>query len=192
MIKVFRTRRHLALAAGMAAVAAVALVSAAPAAFSASRPATSTAATPKCGPADLGVWVASDQTGVAAGTAFFQLEFTNLSHHACTLFGFPGVSAHASNGRQLGNPAVRDSSIKARTVRLDPGATGHAVLAYSDVITGNCRNKATAAYLQVYAPDQFVANTAFWSLTACTTHGQENFMEIRVIVAGIGVRGDSS
>jgi hypothetical protein len=188
MIKLFRTRRHLALAAGLASVAALALVSVAPAAFSASRPAT--AATPQCGPADLGVWVARDQSDVAAGTAFFRLEFTNLSRHACTLFGFPGVSAHASNGRQLGNPAVRDHGIKARTVRLAPGATGYALIAYSDVITGNCPNKATAAYLQVYAPDQFVANTAFWSLTACTTPGQKDFMHIRVIVAGIGVRGD--
>jgi hypothetical protein len=188
MTKLFRTRRHVALAAGLAAAATLAIVSVAPAAFSA--PQSVTAATPKCGPRALGVWVARDQSDVAAGTAFFRLEFTNLSHHACTLFGFPGVSAHASNGRQLGNPAARDDTIKARTVRLVPGATGYALIAYSDVVTGNCPNKATAAYLQVYAPDQFTADTAFWSLTACTTPGQKNFMRIRVIVPGIGVIGD--
>jgi hypothetical protein len=186
-----RTPRHMAVAAGMAAVAAVALFSAAPAAFSAPRQATATAATPKCGPADLGVWVARDQTGVALGTASFRLEFTNLSHHACSLYGFPGVSARASNGRLLGNPARRDRAVKARTVRLVPGATGYALLEYSDVVTGNCPAKVTSAYLLVYAPDRFVANTAFWSLTACTTPGQKNFLSIRVIAPGIGVARDN-
>jgi hypothetical protein len=188
MIKLFRTRRGVALAAGMAAVATLAIVSVAPAAFSA--PQSTTAATPQCSRADLGVWVARDQSDVAAGTAFFRLEFTNLSHHACTLYGFPGVSARASNGKLLGNPAARDHGVKARLVRLVPGATGYALIAYSDVVTGNCPNKATAAYLLVYAPDQFTADTAFWSLTACTTPGQKNFMRIRVIVPGIGVVGD--
>ena len=41
--------------------------------------------------------------------------------------------------------------------------------------------------LLVYAPDQHAANTAFWSLTACTTPGQKNFLSIRVIAPGIGV-----
>jgi hypothetical protein len=191
MIKVLRTRRHIAVAAGVAAVAAVALVSAAPAAFSASRSETASAATPQCGPSDLGVWVARDQTGVAAGTAYYHLEFTNLSHHACTLYGFPGVSARASNGKLLGNPASRDHAVKARTVRLAPGRTGYALLEYSDVVTGNCPNKATAAYLLVYAPDQFVADTTFWSLTSCTTPGQKNFLRIRVIAPGIGTVGSS-
>jgi hypothetical protein len=193
MIRLFRTRRNIAVAAGMAAAAAFAVVFAAPAAFSAQRSATAAAATPQCGPADLGVWVARDQSGVAAGTAYFQLEFTNLSHTACTLFGFPGVSARASNGKLLGNPARRDDAVAAQTVRLRPGATGYALLEYSDVVTSNCpsKNKVTAAYLLVYAPDQTVADTAFWSLTACTAPGQKNFLRIRVIAPGIGVRGDA-
>ena len=186
-ISTLRTPRHMAVAAGMTAVAAVALFSAAPAAFSAPRPAMATAAIPKCGPADLGVWVARDQMGAAAGTASFRLEFTNLSHHTCTLYGFPGVSARASSGRLLGNPARRDHAVKAQTVRLVPGATGYALLEYSDVVTSNCPDKVTAAYLLVYAPDQHAANTAFWSLTACTTPGQKNFLSIRVIAPGIGV-----
>jgi hypothetical protein len=191
MINFFRTRRRMTVAAGLAAAAAAALVVAAPAAFSAPRAATAVATTPQCGPSDLGVWVARDQMGAAAGTFYFPLEFTNLSHHACTLFGFPGVSARASNGKLLGNSASRDTAVKARTVKLAPGATAYALLEYSDVVTSNCPKKATAAYLLVYAPDQRVANTAFWSLTACTTPGQKNFLRIRVIAPGIGVRGDA-
>jgi hypothetical protein len=190
VIKLFRTRRHVVVAVGLAAVATAALVCAAPAALSVPRAAAAAAATPKCGPSDLGVWVARDEMGVAAGTFYFPLEFTNLSHHTCTLYGFPGVSARASNGTLLGNAASRDSAVKARTVRLAPGATGYALLEYSDVVTSNCPNKATAAYLLVYAPDQRVADTAFWSLTACTTRDQRNFLRIRVIAPGIGVIGD--
>jgi Protein of unknown function (DUF4232) len=192
MIRLFRTRRHVAVAAGVAAAAALAVVFAAPAAFSAPRSASATATTPQCGPADLGVWVAADQTSVAAGTAYYQLEFTNLSHHACTLYGFPGVSARASDAMILGSPARRDHAVRARTVRLSPGATGHALLEYSDVITGDCpsKHKVTAAFLWVYAPDQTVPNTALWSLPACTARGDKNFLRIRVIVGGIGVMGD--
>ncbi len=90
----------------------------------------------------------------------------------------------------LGTPARNDSTVKARAVRLAPGATAHALLEYGDVVASNCPNKATAAYLLVQAPDQLVANTAFWSLTACTTAGQKNFLRIRVIIPGIGVLGD--
>jgi hypothetical protein len=187
MIKLVRTRPHVAIAAGVAAVAAVALVFAAPAAFSAPRSETASAATHQCGSADLGVWVARDQTSGAAGTLYYHLEFTNLSHHACTLYGYPGVSARASDGKLLGNPAARDDSVKARTVRLAPGATGYALLEYSDVVTGDCPHKVTAAYLLVYAPDQTVANTAFWSLPACNTKGQKNLLRVRVIAPGIGV-----
>jgi hypothetical protein len=52
------------------------------------------------------------------------------------------------------------------------------------VVTGNCPHKVTAAYLLVYAPDQFAANTAFWSLPACNAKGQKNFLRIRVIGPG--------
>ena len=195
MIKLFRTRRSMAVAAGTAAIAAVVLLSATPAAMSAPQQRgaiTTSARTPMCSASDLGVWVALDQAGVAAGTAYYPLEFTNLSKHTCTLYGFPGVSARASNGKQLGNPASRDHSVKARTVRLVPGATGYALLEYSDVVTGNCPKASTrtAAELQVYPPDQFQSDHAFWSLPACTARGSSTFLHVRVIAAGIGVRGD--
>jgi hypothetical protein len=37
--------------------------------------------------------------------AEYYLEFTNLSGHACTLAGYPGVSAVGLSGGQLGSPA---------------------------------------------------------------------------------------
>lgn len=196
MIRFLRTPRQLAVAAGVVAVAAAVVASAAPAAMSSPQAAVvahSAMATPKCTAADLGVWVGLDQAGAAAGTAYYPVEFTNLSRHTCTLYGFPGVSARARDGRQLGNPASRDRAVKAGTVVLRAGATGYALLEYSDVVTANCpsASKRTSVDLQVYPPDQFRADHAFWSLTACIAKGSRNFLRVRVIAPGIGLRGDA-
>jgi len=48
---------------------------------------------------------------------------------------------------------------------------------------------AVAVTLQVYPPDQRAADHAFWSATACVAKGQTNFLRVRVIAPGIGVRG---
>jgi Protein of unknown function (DUF4232) len=194
MMKLLRTRRQMAVTAGVAAIAATVIGAAAPAVMSAPQAlaaAKTAASTPQCSAGALGVWVAVDQAGVAAGTAYYPLEFTNISHHTCILYGYPGVSARNSNLKLLGNPARRDPLYKPRTVVLAPGATGHAILGYSDVVTSNCPStgKRTAAFLQIYAPDQFQSNHAFWSLVACTTPGQRNFLSVTVVVAGIGRRG---
>ena len=93
-----------------------------------SRPATTVAlaaaSVPACTAGDLGVWVAADQGDGAAGTAYVPLEFTNLSHHTCTLHGFPGVSAISSSGRQLGSPAVWDHGVPGTHCHAGPGRDG--------------------------------------------------------------------
>ncbi len=192
MIIHVRGRRIVKAAAAIASAAAMALALAAPSASSAAqRP--SARSLPACTAADLGVWVAIDQTGVSAGTVYMPLEFTNLSGHACTLRGFPGVSAIGAGGRQLGSPAMRDHAVPARTVRLTPGATGYALLAYSDVMTCNCPagDKATAFELRVYPPSQRQPDHALWDFGTCTAKGSSVFLRVRVIAPGIGVLGDS-
>jgi len=52
------------------------------------------------------------------------LEFTNISHHTCTLYGFPGVSTLGADGQQLGRPAVWNQGEKPRLVRLAPRGHG--------------------------------------------------------------------
>jgi hypothetical protein len=149
---------------------------------------------PKCTAADLGVWVAADQMQGAAGTLYMPIEFTNLSHHTCTLYGFPGVTAVSSTGKQLGSPASWDHAVKPSLVRLAPGGTGYALLEYSDVVTGNCRpsaDKHLATELRVYAPGAFGADHAYWPFTACVAKGQTNFMRVRVVAPGIGTRGSA-
>jgi len=132
-------RRVIAVAA--TAAAGLAITSAAFAATSASsgtaRVATASAAIPQCA-AGLGesgnvaVWVAASQGSTAAGTTYYPLEFTNLSGHTCSLYGFPGVSVITRNGTQLGSPASWNTGVSHQVVNLAPGATAHASLAYHE------------------------------------------------------------
>ncbi len=112
--------------------------------------------------------------GAAAGSAFYTLNFTNLSGHACTLRGHPGVWAVSLGGRRLGRPAVAAGS-RTRTVTLARDATAYALVQYSDVVTGGggprpC-HPVVAAGLRVRPPGQARAKTVPIPLTACTTAG---------------------
>ena len=66
-----------------------------------------------------------------AGGAYYTLNFTNLSGHACTLRGYPGVSAVSLSGGQIGSPASRGTATP-KVVTLANGATAHAVLQAAD------------------------------------------------------------
>src|SRR5215472_16158962 len=89
------------------AVAAAASLAIGGAAWAASAASAAPAVTPACSTGNLSVWVDVDQSSGAAGTITYPLELTNVSGHACTVFGYPGVSALRPNGKQLGDAAVR-------------------------------------------------------------------------------------
>ena len=186
-MKVFPTiaaRRIVAITA--AAVAGLALSTAAFAATSSPGAAVSV---PKCTASDLGVWVAVDQGNAAAGTVYDPLEFTNLSSHACSLFGYPGVSALDSNGHQLGSPADWGSLAGARSVYLAPGATAHTVLAYHDVAVSTepgCDPVNSAVDLRIYPPDQRSATDASFTLQACSRPGPIYLSVEEPIIPGVG------
>jgi hypothetical protein len=102
----------------------------------------------------------------AAGSIFYTLEFTNLSGHACTLYGHPGVSAVSLSSGRLGASAGW-ALPKPHVVTLANGATAIAVLQYSDVITGNHGCKTKAAGLRVYPPGQTASKVIPFPFTAC-------------------------
>ena len=179
------TRRVVAVAA--AAVAGLAISTAAYAATSS--PGTPTVVIPRCAAADLGVWVAIDQGNGAAGTIYYPLEFTNLSHHTCYLFGYPGVSALDRNGNQLGSPANRGSMAGARIVNLAPGATAHTLLGYHDVVVGAepaCGPVKLAVDLRVYPPGQRSATDAAFPFDVCSHRGPSYMTITEPIVPGVG------
>jgi len=106
----------------------------------------------------------------AAGTVFYPLNFANTSKLACTLRGYPGVSAVTSGGKQIGSPASQISS-SYKTVTLQPGKTQSAVVGI--VETGNFDPSqcapVTAAGLKVSPPGQSKAVTIKKSFSTCSS-----------------------
>ncbi len=182
------TARRVGTVIAAASVAGLIVTTAAFAAPSSSAARTTAAAIPKCTAADLGAWIAFDQGNGAAGTIYYPLEFTNLSKHACSMHGYPGVSAIARNGNQLGSPAGWGSRVAARTVVLAPGATAHTILQYSDVEVSTapgCDPVYTAVVLRIYPPNQYGATNAMFSLEACSHKGPV-YMRVEPILPGVG------
>jgi len=130
------------------------------------------AGTPICATSGLVVWLDTQGDG-AAGSTYFNLEFANLSGHACTLLGYPGVSAVNLVGKQLGSAASRDKSGKPATVKLAAGGSATVVLRITDVgvFSSSACHQTTAAGLRVYPPNQTVSRVVPFPFAACTHTG---------------------
>ena len=156
--------RRLIGAAAIACAAALTPVAALAAASSPAVPATATA--PHCTTYELVIYLdVPVGNGYAGGSAYY-IQFTNLSGHACTLRGYPGVSAVSLSGRQIGSPAGRGSP-STTTVTLANGTTAHAQLLVADVANfgsrcatglparpGRPETFPSAAGFRVYPPNQ--------------------------------------
>jgi hypothetical protein len=181
-------RRMAAIAVAVAAAGLIA-ATAASATTSSVAARASAASIPGCTAFELGVWLAADQGNGAAGTIYYPLEFTNLSGHACSLFGFPGVSALDAHGTQLGSPAGWDRTTAPHTVILAPGATAHTLLAYHDAAVSTepgCDPVNTAVLLRVYPPGQHSATVALYDFQSCSHAGPVYLSIFGPIVPGVG------
>jgi hypothetical protein len=144
-------------------------------------------AVPACTASDLGVWVAISRGGVAAGSVYYPLELTNLSGHACSLDGYPGVSALSRAGTQQGSPASRYQAGTPRTVVIAAGATAHAQFLWSDgaVYTApGCDPTSDVQTLRVYPPGQRSATSALFSLEVCSRAGV-TYMSVGPVEPGV-------
>jgi len=167
--------------AGAAAIACAAALTPVAALAGTASPAAPAASTPRCPTSGLVVWISNVQG--AAGTFYYTLDFTNLSGHACTLRGHPGVSAVNLSGGRIGVPARwgNPGHAKLRTVWLARGATATAVLAITDADVyppGVC-HQVTAAGLRVYPPNQFTSKLVPYPIRACST--KQIFMNAGVV-----------
>ena len=175
-------RRIAAIAVGVAATGLIVST----AAFATT---SSAASAPACTASGLGVWVAVGQGNGAAGTILYPLEFTNLSGHTCSLFGFPGVSAIDQHGNQLGSSANWEHTTSPHTVILAPGATAHTILAYHDVAvtTGaGCGPVKTASLLKVFPPGQHRFTYAAYDFLSCSHAGVRYLSIVGPIIPGVG------
>ena len=123
---------------------------------------------PACANGTIDSWLNTAANG-AAGTIYYELQFTNLSSHECSLHGFPGVSAVNRAGHQIGAPARRSGS-SGNAVDLAAGARAKAT--FGVVETGNFSASAckpvTAFGLRVYAPNQTASDVIPWPFSVCS------------------------
>jgi Domain of unknown function (DUF4232) len=142
-------------------------------------------AVPSCATAQLTVWMGIPGDG-AAGTIFYELQFSNTSHLTCSLEGYPRIWAFRS-GHRVGPVSVHDTMFGPSAVTLRPGATVHAVLGIAEA--GNvCTNPVTADALQVYPPGTKRAALVGFSFGACTN---QSVLHVRVVRRGAGIPGYS-
>jgi uncharacterized protein DUF4232 len=143
---------------------------------------------PSCSTSNLAVWLGVGEGGAAAGSTYHPLELTNVSHHTCSLSGFPGVSA--VRGRRLGSPAGRDRLHPAHTVTLAPGHTAHAILRIVDVANypaSRCR-PVQASGLKVYPPNQRTSAEIPFTFRACSRAGPV-YLSVTAVEPAIGIPG---
>jgi hypothetical protein len=173
-------RRLTAASAALAALAGGSAVWATSSSAAAAAPST----VGRCGAGQLSVWLNASSENGAAGSVYYNLDFTNTSGTECHLYGYPGVAAIGAGGSQLGASAARNSVIAARYVNIAPGQTAHAVLRYVDVqVTPGCK-PADAAFLKVYPPDETGSRLAFFSLPSCTASGA-GYLQIERVQPGV-------
>jgi uncharacterized protein DUF4232 len=150
-----------------------------------------------CTTSGLKAWVGLGTTGSPPGTGqrpqlaggtTYTLEFTNVSSRACSLYGYPEVTAYA--GAQVGSAAVDDTSVRPQPVMLEPGATAHSVLRV--IGTGrfqpNACARVTAPELRVMLPDQARPSFVPIDLAACSRKGPA-FMSVQPIQPRPGIPG---
>jgi hypothetical protein len=134
---------------------------------SASGSASGTAA---CAAAGLRVRLDTAAGGVAAGTYYVPLEFTNITGQACGLAGYPAVAfTSGATGQQIGTEAAVDRAVPAGNVRLAPGATAHAWLQVLDAANypvSEC-HPVLAAGLRVVVPGSESASYLPHRVPAC-------------------------
>jgi hypothetical protein len=109
--------------------------------------------------------------GVAAGSAYYPIELTNIAKSSCTLYGFPGVSfVTGVNGSQIGLAATENPIRPRRLVTLAPGKTASALLQVVNAANyppHRCK-PVTAHWLKVYPPGETSALYYNFSATICS------------------------
>jgi hypothetical protein len=176
----FTTRAGRRLAVGIGLASAAVLLPTAALAASAGPSAAAHPAVARCHSANTRIWIGQPGDG-ALGHSYFQLEFSNIGKSACTLYGYPGVSAYDVHGHQVGLPATHGGA--RFLVTLAPGDTAHVVLAATDggVV---CLHPINTVLLKVYPPGQFNSQLVPFQWQGCP-HRSTLFVDAMHPRAGI-------
>jgi hypothetical protein len=137
---------------------------------SSSAPATPTGPA-ECTSAELKVSLGSSNG--AAGTIYYNIDFTNTSASACFVQGYPGVSlvsAGDGSGSQIGADAKRTPVTPSHQIVLTAGQTANAALGVAEAgnFPASTCKPVTAHWLKVFPPDQRVAAYVAFSTQTCS------------------------
>jgi Protein of unknown function (DUF4232) len=134
-----------------------------------------------------------------SSSTYYTLEFTNISHRTCSLYGYPDVSAYTDSqvtGSQMtstppaASAAARDTSVAPHQVMLQPGATAHSILQVtvpSGVKPAGCV-RVIAQELRVALPDQGRAAYLPVHIPVCSGKGHPS-LSVQAIQARPGIPG---
>jgi Protein of unknown function (DUF4232) len=142
-------------------------------------------AVPACANADLTVWVGG--RGVGLGHVGLIIVFTNVSHHQCTVYGYPGVAGMDRTGRQV-TQALRTLSgylgggYTKAAVRLTPGGRASALVEGTDNPAGTATTCPVFPRLLVTAPNQTRSHVLAASMPGCS------LLQVHPVVAGAAGR----
>ena len=143
-----------------------------------------------CATSGLQAWLGLGTAATTEGT-YYTLEFTNVSDRACSLFGYPEVSAYRDSPMaegQIGSAAVRDTSVRPKPVMLEPGATAHAVLRVTASTKPARCVEVTAEELRVALPRQDRPAFVPVHIPLCSEKGHVS-LRVQAIQARPGVPG---
>jgi Protein of unknown function (DUF4232) len=146
-----------------------------------------------CTTSGLRVRLDTAAAGVAAGSYFVPLEFTNISGQACELAGYPAVALTMGlSGAQVGARAATDHAVPAAPVVLAPGGIAHAwlqVLSTANYPASKC-HPVTAAGLRITVPGTASASYVAHPVPTCTAvlRGSE-MLTVRPVQRGRARRG---
>ena len=142
-------------------------------------------AAPACPTRSLGLKLGPAQG--AAGSTYQVIDFTNVSHATCTLYGYPGVSlAGGKPVTQIGLPAAESHATARKLVTLSPGAVANAVLQIAQAVNfpaAKC-GLVTAHYLRIYPPNQ--TTSVYLHYTSQTCAKKVRVLTVSVVAPGSG------
>jgi hypothetical protein len=146
-----------------------------------------------CAASALRIRLDTAAAGVAAGTEYVPLEFTNTSSQSCELSGFPAVALTSGvTGQQIGTEAAVDRSVRATAVLLKPGGIAHAWVGIADVAnlpSKTCR-PVTAAGFRVVVPGSESASYLAHRVPACKEPAKDGgILIVRPVQPGAARRG---
>lgn len=170
------------IVAGLSLASAAILLPTAALASSSTAGAPARPAVATCTAIGTRLWWAVPSDGTA-GSSYFQIELSNITHATCTFYGYPGVSTLNTAGNQVGL-ASTGSGAKV-SVTLAPGATAHFVLRVIDA-GAKCAHPVNTVLLRVFGPGQFHANTVGFPSQACP--GQR-LLYVDAVHPGAGIPG---